>query len=134
MPKLISSTKEIGFTILPYLLDTPIIQELLAHPSDYALGFITHDKETGERKFTYIESGILVEAKNHWSLTILKESPYCEEEGSWIVYTCSHGKTQLEFNKILKNSGETLHLNEWDTWCVEGKDSKVIVITSWEIF
>lgn len=43
-------------------------------------------------------------------------------------------KTESEFNKILSNSGETLHINEWDTWSVEGKDSKVIVISDLEIF
>lgn len=88
MPKLITSSKDIGYTFLPYLLDTPIEQELLAHPSDYALGFIKHDKETGERKFTYVESGMLIEANNHWSLAILKELPYCEMDDAWIVYTC----------------------------------------------
>jgi len=134
MPKLITSASEIGYTILPYFLDTPIEQELLAHPSDYALGFITYNEETGERKFTYVESGMLIEANNHWSLAILNELPYCEMERSWIVYTCPNRKTESEFNKILKNSGETLHIYEWDTWSVEGKDSKVIVITALEIF
>lgn len=134
MASLISRGKDIGFTILPYLLDKPLHQELIAHRSDFVLGYVTHNKATGERKFIYTESGGLTEADNHWSLAILKEFPYCEEEGSWIVYSCSPEKTKLEFGKILANSHETLHIQNWDTWSVGGKDSKVIVITSWEIF
>ena len=133
MAKLISRGDEIRFTILPYSLNTPIEEELLSHPSDYALGFVTFDKESGERKFNYVESGDLIQVNKHWSLAILKEFPYCEQEGPWIVYSCSPSKTKSEFGKIL-NPGETLHINNWDTWSVEGKESKVGVITSWEIF
>jgi hypothetical protein len=133
MAKLLSKGDEIGFTVLPYSLDTPIEEELLSHPSDHALGFVTANKETGERIFTYVESGGLIKANNHWSLAILKEFPYCEQEGPWIIYSCSPSKTKSEFGKIL-NSGETLHIDNWDTWSVEGKESKVGVITSWEIF
>ena len=134
MAKLITSGKEIGFTILPYSLNTPIELELIAHPSDYVLGYITHNNETGERKFTYTESGGLMEANNHWSLSILNKFPYSEEEGPWIVYCCSPEKTKLEYGKILSKTHETLHIDNWDTWSVECKNAKVIVVTSWEIF
>ena len=101
MAKLVSRGDTIGFTILPYTLDTPIQQELIANPSDYVLGYITHNTESGDNKFTYTESGGAVEANNHWSLAIVKEFPYCEQDGPWIVYNCPPIQTRLEFSKIL---------------------------------
>ena len=132
MATVVCRGEDIKFTILPYSLTTPIQQELLAHPSDYVLGYVTHTKETCERTFTYTESGKLTDVKDHWSLDILKELPYLEESGPWIVYNCSPEKTKHAFGKIL--SGETLHIDNWDTWSVQGKDAKVAVITSWEIY
>ena len=132
MAKLISSGKDIGFTILPYTLDTPVQDDLVSYPSDYVLGYITYN-ETGERKFIYTESGF-TEAKTHWSLNIIKEFPYCEQEGPWIVYNCPPEQVRLEFGKILRKSDETLHIYNWDIWSVEGKDSRVAVVSSWEIF
>ena len=134
MAKLISRGDEIGFTILPYSLDTPIYQELINHPSDYVLGYVTHNKQTGERKFTYTEAGCVTEVNNHWSLTILKEFPYCENDGPWIVYSCTPENTKLEFGKIIGKYHECLHIHNWDTWAVEGKNSKVVVVSSWEMF
>jgi len=134
MAKLISSGKELGFTILPYSLDTPVEYELIAHPSDDVLGFITYNKETTQRRFTYTESGMLMKAKDHWSLSILKSFLYCELEDPWIVYNCPPEKVGQSFNKILRGTGETLHIYNWDTWSVEGKDAKVALVTSWEIF
>jgi hypothetical protein len=133
MAKLLCKGEDIGFTILPYSLDTPVQEELLGHPSDYVLGYITYNNDTGDRTFTYTESGKLVEA-DHWSLSILKEFPYCEQNGPWIVYRCSPAKTKSEFGKILEMTHESLHIENWDTWSVEGKDAKVVVVTSWEIF
>ena len=134
MAKLVCTGKDIGFTILPYSLNTPIQDELIANPSDSVLGYISHNKESGEYKFKYTESGELTEAKNHWSLAIVKSFPYSDEQSSWILYNCSPRKTTLEFGKILRSSNETLHIDNWDIWSVEGKDSKIAVITSWEIF
>jgi len=134
MAKLVSSGETIGFTILPYTLDTPLQQELISNHSDYVLGYITHNSESGINKFTYTESGTPAEANNHWSLAIVKMFPYCEKTGHWIVYNCPPADTKLEFGKILSKSYETLHIHNWDTWCVEEKDKKVAVITSWEIF
>jgi hypothetical protein len=131
MAKLICSAKDIGFTILPISFDA---QELTANSSDYLLGYVTYNSETDERKFTYTESGVLTESKNHWSLTILKELPYCEQEGPWIVYNCSPEKGRSEFNKIIKNSGESLHIYNWDIWSVEGKNAKVAVVTSYDAY
>ena len=127
MPTLISSAKDIGFTILPYSLDTPV-EELLAHPSDYVVGFVT--RTTGEPKL-YMGSGLT--ETNHWSLDILKELPYSKEKCSWIVYRCSPERTKIEFNKILSKYFQTLHIHNWDTWSVEG-NGKVIVVSSWEIY
>jgi len=135
MAKLVSRGKDIGFTILPYFLTISLEEELITNPSDYVLGYITYNKEYDEYKFTYTESGGLTKANNHWSFDIMKEFPYCDEDQDvWIVYNCSPEQTILEFGKILTKSHETLHIHNWDVWSVEGKDSKVAVITSWEIF
>ena len=132
MAKLISRGEDIGFTILPYSLDTPIQQELIAHPSVHVLGYITHNKDTGERKFIYTESGVSTTIEDHWSLAILKEFPYIEHDGPWIVYSCSPQEAKFAFGKIL--SHECLWINNWDTWSVDVKEAKVAVITSWEIY
>ena len=136
MATLLCRDKDIGYTILPYSralsLDKPLNLELIAHPNDYVLGYITYYEYTGIRKFTYTESGSLIQAKKHWSLDIMKEFPYCEQNGPWIVYSCSPEKTALQFGEIL--SGECLHIHGWDTWSVAGKNAKVAVITSWEIY
>ena len=134
MAKLISRGDENGFTILPFSLDTPIQTELIENPSDYVLGYVTYNKESGERKFSYTESGCVTETNNHWSLTILKEFPYCENDGPWVVYSCSPENTSLEFGKIIGKYGESLHIHNWDTWAIEGKNSNVVVVTSWEMF
>lgn len=134
MAKLLCSGNDIGFTILPYTLSEPIQKELIENPSDNVLGYVSNGK------FTYTESGGLTEANHHWSLDIIKNIPYYDKECSWIVYACSPRKTAVEFckilcgQKILRNSHETLHIYNWDTWSVEAKDSKIVVITSWEIF
>lgn len=132
MATLVCRGEDIRFTILPYPLDRPIQQELLSHPSDFVLGYVTHNEETCERTFTYTESGKLTDGKDHWSLDILKELPYLEEHGPWIVYNCSPEQAKSAFHKIL--SGESLHIYNWDTWSVKGKDAKVAVVTSWEIY
>ena len=132
MAKLVSRNKDIGYTILPYSLSKPLQLELVAHPSDYVLGYIKYNEYTGIRKFTYTESGSRIQANKHWSLDIMKEFPYCEQNGPWIVYSCSPETTRVEFGKIL--SYESLHIHGWDIWSVEGKNANVAVITSWEIF
>jgi hypothetical protein len=136
MAKLVCSGKDLGYTILPYSrqFDESIEQQLLTHPSDHVLGYITYNQESGDRQFTYTESGTFVQDNGHWSLAIMKEFPYCEQNGPWIVYTCSPEKTSLEFGKILSKYSETLYIYEWDTWSVAAKNAKVAVITSWEIF
>ena len=132
MATILARGNEIGYTILPYTLKTPIQQELFAHPSDYVLGYVTFNPETGKRKFTYTESGSLTEATEHWSLAIFKETPYCEQYGPWIVYNCSPQKTRMEFNKIINKYGHSLYIHSWDTWSVAAKKTNVTVITSWE--
>ena len=133
MAKLLCSAKEIRYTIMSYIFKTPLQQELIANPSDYVLGYVTRNT-TGTYEFNYTESGVVTQATNHWSLSIIKEFPYFEKEFSWIVYNCPPEKTCLEFNKILKNSGEALHISNWDIWSVEGKESKVALVTSWETY
>jgi len=134
MAKLVCRGKSLGFTILPYsfsLMKT-LQRELLTYPSDEVLGYVTHNEDVNERKFIYTESGRLTEVSDHWALDILKEFPYVEEEGPWIVYTCSPERAEIAFQKI--SSNEALRIHNWDTWYVKGKEDNVAVITSWEIF
>jgi hypothetical protein len=130
MAKLLCSGKEIGFTILPYLLGSSIQETLIANPSDCLVGYITNNNPKGVYKFNYIDSDTLVD--NHWSLTIVNKFPYYHEEGQWIVYNCSPERTKKEFGKIL--TGEALHITNWDIWSVEGKESKIAVVTSWSCY
>lgn len=132
--KLIARGKDIGFTILPYELDTSIQKELTANPSDRVLGYVTRNEETGVDTFTYTESGGLTEAGDHWSLAILKEFPYNEQKGPWIVYRGVPEKAARAFGKILGNYAQSLHIYNWDIWAVAGKEGNVAVVTSWETY
>jgi len=129
MAKLISRGSDLGFTILPYSeSDTHSLQqELLESPSDSVLGYVT-----SSRKFRYTESGVVTEVGEHWSLDILNELPYIEEDGPWIVYTCCPEHAEIAFHKI--GGSEVLHIHNWDTWSITGKEAKVAVVTSFEIF
>ena len=128
MAKLICRGSDIGFTILPYSESNNKLQEeLIDNPADEVLGFVTR-----ERRFRYTESGTITEVGNHWSLDILNELPYIEEEGPWIVYTCCPEHAQDAFTKI--GGDEVLQINNWDTWSIKGKDGKVAVVTCFEIF
>lgn len=136
MATLVCSGKDVRYTILHYAssFDESVEQQLLNYPSDYALGYIKYNQKTDELNFTYTESGRFVKDNAHWSLSIIKEFPYCEENGPWIVYSCSPEKTSLEFSKILSKYYQTLYIYEWDTWSVVDKNAKVAVVTSWEIY
>jgi hypothetical protein len=132
MAKLISSGRDVRYTILPIVFDMLLEKENFS--SDYVLGYVIHNKETSSRKFTYTESGGLLDADNHWSLDVLNEFPYCHDEGAWIVFNCSPEKTPTEFNKVFKNDSESLHIYNWDIWSVDCKDSNVAVVTSLDIY
>ena len=134
MARLIARGESIGYTILPYDLDTPIEKELAANHSDRVLGYVTRNEESGADKFIYTESGGLTEAGDHWSLAILKEFPYNEQKGPWIIYSCAPKKTTREFGKIVGNYAQSLHIHNWDIWGVMGKDRLVAVVTSWETY
>jgi len=128
MAKLICRGSDIGFTILPYSgSNNKLQEELIDNPADEVLGFVTR-----ERRFRYTESGTITEVGSHWSLDILGEIPYIEEEGPWIVYTCCPEHTQDAFTKI--GGDEVLQIHNWDTWSIEGKEGKIAVVTSFEIF
>ena len=132
MAKVVSRGKELKYTILPYLVNKSIQYELLTHPSDDVLGYVTHNEDISQRKFVYTESGRLTEVNDHWSLDILKEFPYIEEKGPWIVYSCCPEQARIAFLKISAN--QCLQIYNWDTWSVKGKDCKVAIVTSWEIY
>lgn len=123
---------DIGFTIMPYSLDKSVQKVLKANPDDNVLGYVTYDEETGKRRFTYTESGSQTEAEEHWSLYVLKEFPYCEESGPWIVYSCKPEEAAHAFNKLLLL--HTLHIYNWDIWTVKAKEKSVAVVTSWETY
>jgi hypothetical protein len=128
MAKLICRGNDLGFTILPYSgSNNELQEELIDNPSDEVLGFVTR-----ERRFRYTESGTITEVGNHWSLDILNEFPYIEEDGPWIVYTSCPEHAEVAFHKIGGN--EVLHIHNWDTWSINGKQGKVAVVTSFEIF
>jgi hypothetical protein len=131
MAKLVCNYEEIGYTILQYSLDTKFIKELNAYPGKHVLGYVTCNNETNEYKFIYTES-VATEASYHWSLDILKKFPYSEKEDSWIIFNCPPNKIARVFQHIL--SGESMHIEKWDIWSVEGKNDKVSVVTSWEIY
>jgi hypothetical protein len=128
MAKLICRGSDIGFTILPYSgSNNKLQEELIDNPADEVLGFVTR-----ERRFRYTESGTITEVGSHWSLDILSELPYIEEEGPWIVYTSCPEHTQNAFTRI--GGDEVLQIHNWDIWSIEGKEGKVAVVTSFEIF
>ena len=128
MAKLICRGSDIGFTILPYSgSNNKLQEELIDNPADEVLGFVTR-----ERRFRYTESGTITEVGSHWSLDILSELPYIEEEGPWIVYTSCPEHTQNAFTRI--GGDEVLQIHNWDIWSIGGKEGKVAVVTSFEIF
>ena len=130
MAKLICRGSDIGFTILPFSerVKNSLENTLLENPTDEVLGYVT-----SSRKFIYTESGTSTEVVHHWSLDILSELPYNEEDGPWIVYTCCPEHAQDAFSEICSED-ESLHIHNWDTWSIEGKEGKVAVVTSFEIF
>ena len=133
MPTCLARGSEIAFTLMRYTLDTPIQDALKNHRSDSVLGFVTYNKETGKRRFTYTESGVAVDATKHWSLKLLKEFPYLESQCSWIVYMCEPEAIRSHFNDLL-HVGLALFIHNWDIWTVEEKEGSVAVITNYEIY
>ena len=128
MAKLICRGNDLGFTILPYSgSNNKLQEELIDNPADEVLGYVTR-----ERRFRYTESGTITEVGNHWSLDVLSELPYIEEEGPWIVYTCCPEHAQDAFTKI--GGDEVLQIHNWDIWSIEGKEGKIAVVTAFEIF
>ena len=130
MAKLICRGSDIGFTILPFSerVKNSLENTLLENPTDEVLGYVTSSRE-----FIYTESGTSTEVVHHWSLDILNELPYNEEDGPWIVYTCCPEHAQDAFSEICSED-ESLHIHNWDTWSIEGKEGKIAVVTSFEIF
>ena len=131
MATLLSRGREIGYTILPYDLDTPLEEELKNSPSKRVLGYVKQDNDTGERAFYNVDGsgGWLV----HFAISVLKKFPYCDESGPWIVYKGTPEKAALGFNEIVGKYAQTIHIHEWDTWHVEN-DTVVAVVTEWETY
>jgi hypothetical protein len=125
MATLLSSYNDIEFTLLPHALDAELQKGLITYPSEKVIGYAVYTKETNDYTFTYSTSE---QDNEHWSLDILKSSPYCENSYMWIVFDCPPHKTATAFQSIV---GERIHVDKWDTWTIE--DTDVAVITSWEI-
>ena len=125
---LVTSYKEIGFTILPDVLNTELQQDLLNNPGKHVIGYVTYNKNT--REFKFINTEGLAESNQHWSLDIVKALPKCKVRDTWIVFNCPPHKTKEAYQHIL--TGESIHIHHWDTWSID--DAKVAVVTSWEIF
>ena len=138
---------------MPYELDKPVEEALKENRTDPTLGFITCNKETYERTFTYTESvaraqpttdadgqtpirtesGTTISTTDHWSVKLLNEFPYLESEHSWVVYTCDPEEVPHSFNELTA-VGQCLHVYNWDTWKVEEKKGSVAVVTRYEIY
>ncbi len=130
MVRLLSTYKDIGFTILPHSLNSELQQELVNNPGKHVIGYVTYNKDTNEYKFFNTKSQGLTESE-HWSLDILRKSCYCEHTDTLIVFDCPPQKTKVAFQHILH--GEAMRIDHWDTWSIDDNDAKVAVVTSWEI-
>jgi len=129
MATLVSSYREIGFSILPHTLDTSLQKELSDYPAKHVIGYVTYNNN--EYKFFNSRSETYTESNTHWSLEIIKRANFSDSVDTWIVFDCAPKKTAYAFQHILH--GEKITIDAWDTWAVEGVDAKVAVITSWAL-
>jgi len=125
MATLLANYNEIRFTILPYTLDSELQKELNSYPGNSVIGYVIYNKETGDYKFM----SSFTESNDHWALDIIKKIPY--DGDTWIVFKCPPHKTKAAFQSVLY--GETINIEQWDTWSVETIDAKVAVITSYKL-
>jgi hypothetical protein len=130
MATLVTSYTEIGFSILPNTLNSELQQDLVKDLVKPVVGFVSYDKNTTEYKFVYEKHGGYGESHTHWSIDIIKKLPYCEVTNTWIVFNCPPHKTNAAYQRTF---GESIYIYQWDTWFVESIDTKVAVVTSWEI-
>lgn len=133
MPTCLARGSDISYTLMPYVLDTPVEDGVKKHRTDKTLGFVTYTKETRERSFIYTESGNPIETTDHWSLKLLQECPHLESTHPWIVYTCDPEEVPHSFNE-LTCVGQCLHIYNWDTWKVEEKKGTVAIVTAYDIY
>lgn len=134
MPTCLARGNDIAYTIMPYELDMPVEECVSKNRTDATLGYITHNRETGERKFIYTESGNSTTVTEHWSLNILKEFPYLEAEHAWVVYMCAPEDVRSSFDDYIESYHHTLHIYNWDIWTTEEKKGSVAVVTSYETY
>jgi hypothetical protein len=92
---------------------------------------VTLDKDTAEFQFTYIEGQHEVSTSSHWSLNILEEWKYDNHEGPWIVFSAAPSEARNAYPTVDSHS---LHVDNWDVWRVEGKNSLVAYVTEYEIY
>jgi hypothetical protein len=105
-------------------------QEMLKYPDKYVIGFITYNKIDRTYTFNYSESEGFSVCNTHWSLDILKKFPYCDQADGWVVFNCPPHKAKNAYPQVF---GDSIKIDHWDSWSVEGADAKVAVITSWEL-
>jgi hypothetical protein len=132
MAKLLCRGNEVEYTILPYELDTPIEEELKNSSSDRLVGYVTHDNDTGDRKFVTLKFGY--EWTLNLALSVLKRVPYGDDVGPWIIYKGSPEKAATAFNNIVGKYAQTIHIHNWDSWRLDYGDTIMAVVTSWETY
>lgn len=130
MATLLSRGSEIEYTILSHDLGTSLEEELKNSPSKRVLGYVKQE-DNCQRKFWNIDGTGGWEY--HFSVSVLKKFPYCNEKGPWIVYKGTPEKAASGFNEIISKYAQMIHIHEWDTWKVEN-DTVVAVVTSWETY
>jgi len=128
MATLVASYEKIRFTILPDSINAEFQDDLVKNGGRQVIGYVIRDNNTSDFKFIYTKPEEVTESKVHWSLDIIKKLPYCEGIDTWIVFNCPPHKTKEAYQHILY--GEAIHIHRWDTWSIEGDDTKVAVITS----
>jgi len=125
MATLLCSYDEIGFTILPHLISSHEQRILIEYPGVNVIGYATY---TDGYKFTELTSETVTE---HWSLDILKKCTGLNTLDTWIVFNCPPHKTKFAFQQILH--GESIEIEEWNTWSVEDLYAKVAFVSSWKL-
>lgn len=128
MTTLISSYKDIKFTILPCQLNTEDQEGLLNYSCPEVLGYVTYDKKTDTFTAICLKADVYTQCKNHWSLDILNDSYKYDQ--SWILFSCPPVNVPRVFRGIL--NGDLIRIDAWDTWSIEGKMAKAALITNYE--
>ncbi len=134
MVSVVARGDDIGFTIIPFFLEESLQTALKDYQDDNFLGYVDTNKNTGKRRFTYLESGSPVVTYDHWSLKVLEEFPFIEQEGPWVIYTTGPEDASTAFDKFVSKYYKNLHIYNWDILRVENKQGLIAVVTDYECY